>query len=58
MLHTVCKIKLSLKAVIDGISSGVVNLILTEIVASFIFVACICEKGLWYANVNEESFLI
>lgn len=36
--------------------SGMTNLILTEILASFMFVACIMEKGLWFENVNEVYF--
>ena len=45
-----------MKKVIDGVASGPVNLVLCEILASFIFVSCIMEKGLWYANVNENYF--
>ena len=45
-----------MKKVIDGAASGPVNLVLCEILASFIFVSCIMEKGLWYANVNENYF--
>ena len=45
-----------MKKVIDGVASGPVNLVLCEILASFIFVSCIMEKGLWYVNVNENYF--
>ena len=45
-----------MKKVINGVASGPVNLVLCEILASFIFVTCIMEKGLWYVNVNENYF--
>lgn len=45
-----------MKQTIDAGFTGLTNLILTEILASFIFVACILEKGLWFTNVNEVYF--
>ena len=45
-----------MKKAIDNSTMGMLQVILTEILASFIFVACIFEKGLWYQNVNENYF--
>lgn len=45
-----------MKKVIDESTSGKLNLILTEIVASFMFICLIYEKGLWFKNVNETYF--
>lgn len=44
------------KKIINQSSSGLLKIILTEIVSSFMFLCCICEKGLWYENVNETYF--
>ena len=45
-----------MKKAIDNSTMGMLQVILTEILASFMFVACIFEKGLWYQNVNENYF--
>ena len=45
-----------MKKAIDNSTKGMLNVVVTEILASFMFVACIFEKGLWYANVNEDYF--
>jgi len=47
-----------MKKAIDNSTTGKLNVILHEIVASFMFVALIFEKGLWYENVNENYFHI
>ena len=40
----------------DFSSSGLLRIILTEIVSSFMFICAIWEKGLWFENVNETYF--
>jgi len=42
--------------IIKNSSSGLLQIILTEIVSSFMFICAIWEKGLWFENVNETYF--
>jgi len=44
------------KKIIDSSMTGILNLVVTEILASFMFVACVFEKGLWFQHVNETYF--
>ncbi|CAG5104487.1 Oidioi.mRNA.OKI2018_I69.chr1.g1277.t2.cds [Oikopleura dioica] len=44
------------KKIINANSSGLLRIVLTEIVSSFMFICAIWEKGLWFENVNETYF--
>merc|ERR1719223_813070 len=44
------------KKLISSNSSGLLRIILTEIVSSFMFICAVWEKGLWFENVNETYF--